>query len=185
MEVKRRKEGKLAIADQDIVIELYHDVGKLLYGDDEVVSITEESGMDISNYVEASKSLGYSKKSAVDKTSAIAPEPLFEGVEFLKRTFYVLEYKGKEYAVMKLSMVSVYKMLFFREPKSTITESEWFVQVFRNAQYEIAFHGEKFYHQMELFLENYRDEFGVQSVIEDWSYWMEKFLSGVPPYQYA
>jgi len=84
-----------------------------------------------------------------------------------------------------LNFVSIYKMLFFREPKKTITEGEWFVQVFRNAQYEIAFHGESTYELLKPFLQGYKEEFKVETEIEEWSYWMEKFLSGVPPYMYS
>lgn len=177
---------KRITASEELNVEasrLYANVGKLLYGDDEVVSVLEEDEMSIDDYVQASKMLGYIKQSA-NKSDKIEPEELFEGVEFLKRTFKVVEFRDKEYAVMVLNFVSIYKMLFFREPKTTITEMGWFDQVFDNAQFEVAFHGQDVYERLHEFFMAYKIEFGVKAEIKEWSYWMEKFLSGVAPYQY-
>ncbi len=164
---------------------IYDDIGKLFYGDDECVSHPDDDIYRIEDYVEASRMLGYEKTAAATKDGQIMDEPLLNGVEFLKRNFSTFVYQGKTYLVLKLNFVSVYKMLFFREPKKTITEGDWFIQVFRNAQYEIAFHGKDKYQELRPFLEEYKKEFSVDTQVEEWDFWMEKFLSGVPPYNYS
>jgi len=168
-------------------VEAWREMLNLMYGDDQTPSF-RDLGVNIpfDMYVRAFNTLGF-EVTLADKTdvSNAQPEKLLGELEFLKRRFVEIDYKGKQYIVMCLSFESIYKMLAFREPSTSVSRDEWFLTVFDNAQFELAFHGQETYEKAGEFLNLYRIQHAPSLIIKPWEHWIDKFLSGVAPYSYA